>query len=158
MIRLGNVLVATDFSSPSDAALRYGRALAQRFGASLHILHVVENSFLRPTAADPQTVKETKSRMVAELLTEDERQSGARSAIEVSDSPAEAITTYARDQRIDLIVIGTHGRSGMSRLLVGSVAEHVLRTAPCPVLTVRHPEHEFVVPDPPAQENERESS
>ena len=50
-------------------------------------------------------------------------------------------------QKIDLIVMGTHGRSGMERLLVGSVAERVIRTAPCPVLTVRHPEHEFIVPD-----------
>jgi nucleotide-binding universal stress UspA family protein len=65
----------------------------------------------------------------------------------VSDSPAEEIADYARDASIELIVVGTHGRTGVSHLLVGSVAERVVRTAPCPVLTVRHPEHEFVVPD-----------
>jgi nucleotide-binding universal stress UspA family protein len=149
MIVLRKVLVATDFSAPSDAALAYGRALAQRFGASLHVMHVVENLFMRPTASDPYALKASKTRALGDQLTdEDRRQLGARAVIEVSDSPAEAITDYAKGEDVDLIVIGTHGRSGMSRLLVGSVAERVLRTAPCPVLTVRHPEHEFVVPDP----------
>ena len=151
MIVIKNVLVGTDFSSPSDAALIYGRALARRFGASLHLLHAVENFFLRPTASDPQALKASKARALDALLTDEDRRRGARSGIEMSDSPAEAIVDYAKAEGIDLIVIGTHGRSGMSRLLVGSVAEHVLRTAPCPVLTVRHPQHEFIVPEPPEQ-------
>ena len=62
-------------------------------------------------------------------------------------SPAAAIVDYARREQIDLIVMGTHGRGGVAHLLMGSVAERVVRTAPCPVLTVRHPEHEFVLPD-----------
>jgi nucleotide-binding universal stress UspA family protein len=151
MIVIKNVLVATDFSPPSDAALIYGRALARRFGASLHLLHAVENFFLRPTASDPQAFMASKARMVDALLTDDDRRLGARSGIEVSDSPAEAIADYAKAEGIDLIVIGTHGRTGMSRFLLGSVAEHLLRTAPCPVLTVRHPEHEFIVPEPPEE-------
>ena len=64
-----------------------------------------------------------------------------------SNAPAVAIVDYARRERIDLIVTGTHGRGAVAHLLMGSVAERVVRTAPCPVLTVRHPEHEFVVPD-----------
>jgi nucleotide-binding universal stress UspA family protein len=67
--------------------------------------------------------------------------------VETSDEPADAIVQYARSAHIDLIVIGTHGRSGLSQLLVGSVAERVVHHAPCPVLTVRQPEHEFVIPD-----------
>ena len=59
-------------------------------------------------------------------------------------SPPAAIIQYARDHDIDLVVIGTHGRGPFSHLLMGSVAERVVRTAPCPVLTVHHPEHEFV--------------
>jgi nucleotide-binding universal stress UspA family protein len=62
-------------------------------------------------------------------------------------SPAAAIVNYAVNEQIDLIVTGTHGRGAVAHLLMGSVAERVVRTAPCPVLTVRHPEHEFVIPD-----------
>ena len=61
--------------------------------------------------------------------------------------PAHAITEYAKEAAVDLIVLGTHGRGAVAHLLMGSVAERVVRTAPCPVLTVRHPEHEFVLPD-----------
>jgi nucleotide-binding universal stress UspA family protein len=64
-----------------------------------------------------------------------------------SGSPAYAIVDYAREYDIDLIVMGTHGRGALAQLMMGSVAERVVRIAPCPVLTVRHPEHEFVQPD-----------
>jgi len=64
-----------------------------------------------------------------------------------SNSPSVAIVDYAKQARVDLIVTGTHGRGAVAHLLMGSVAERVVRTAPCPVLTVRHPEHEFVIPD-----------
>ena len=159
MILLKQVLVATDFSPASEAALAYGRALARTFGASLHVLHIVENSFMRPTTSDPQAIMATKTRTLNQLLTEDDRRSlgGARAVIEVSDSPAQAIAQYAKTEAIDLIVIGTHGRGAVSQLLVGSVAERVVRIAPCPVLTVRHPEHEFVLPDSPEQRGGHDS-
>ena len=148
MIVLNQVLVATDFSPPSEAALIYGRALARNFGASLHVLHVVENFFLRPTPADPQTMLASKTQTLNDSVSSEDRQAlRAVTAIDVSDSPAAAIAEYARAKDIDLIVMGTHGRGTMSQLLVGSVAERVIRSAPCPVLTVRHPEHEFVIPD-----------
>jgi nucleotide-binding universal stress UspA family protein len=60
---------------------------------------------------------------------------------------ARAILEYARDAHVDAIVVGTHGRGKLAQLFMGSVAEKVVRYAPCPVLTVRHPEHEFVLPD-----------
>jgi nucleotide-binding universal stress UspA family protein len=158
MIVLKKVLVATDFSPPSDAALAYGRALARTFGASLTLLHVVENYFLRPTASAPYMDQEARTRMLDDQLTdEDRRQLGARAVLEISDEPADAIAGFAKAQKIDLIVMGTHGRSGLERLLVGSVAEHVIRTAPCPVLTVRHPEHEFIVPDSPEKAGHHDS-
>jgi len=72
---------------------------------------------------------------------------GAEPVILRSNTPAFAIVDYARGHEIDLIVMGTHGRGAVAHLLMGSVAERVVRTAPCPVLTVRHPEHEFVMPD-----------
>jgi nucleotide-binding universal stress UspA family protein len=149
MILLKQILVATDFSDASAAAMDYGRALARTFGASLHLLHVMENPFLRPTAADPHAIKNATSRRLAGRLTDDDREALHGTAVlETSDNPADAIVEYAGAHGIDLIVMGTHGRGAMAQILVGSVAERVVRTAPCPVLTVRHPEHEFVVPDP----------
>jgi nucleotide-binding universal stress UspA family protein len=132
------ILVPTDFSAPSDAALAYARGLAGTFDATLHLLHVLENEFLRPVVADPQALETAALRHLQKRLTDDDRRRfHAIPAIERSDAPADEIVSYARTQDIDLIVMGTHGRSGMAHLLVGSVAEKVVRAAPCPVLTLR---------------------
>ena len=148
MIVLKKLLVATDFGPAANAALTYGQALARTFDAELHLLHVMENSFLRASPADPQAHKAAVVRTLREQLTAGDRaRLKAHVVVETSDSPADAITEYATAANIDLIVMGTNGRSGVAQLLVGSVAERVVRTARCPVLTVKHPEHEFVVPD-----------
>jgi nucleotide-binding universal stress UspA family protein len=148
MINLKTVLVATDFGEASEAALTYGRALARTFGADLHLLHVMENTFLRPIASDPLALKAaTYNRLNSRLTAADRADLHARAVVEVSDEPAGVIVEYARGFGIDLIVTGTHGRRGAAHVLMGSVAEHVVRKAPCPVLTVRHPEREFVVED-----------
>jgi len=140
MITLANILVATDFGDAAEAALSYARALARAFGATLHVLHVRENTFLRPTPADPQALEEAALAQLHERLTDDDRrQLRAQAIVETSDAPAAAIVAYARRAGIDLIVTGTHGRTGLERALLGSVAEEIVRTAPCPVLTVRHP-------------------
>lgn len=156
MILLKNVLVATDFGEPADAALAYGRALARNFGATLHILHVAENVFARGFAEAyvgvipeiQRDIEENARRQIEELATDNDTPAlPTRVAVVTSNAPATAIVEYARSEHIDLIVIGTHGRGAVAHLLMGSVAERVVRTAPCPVLTVRHPEHEFVLPD-----------
>ena len=148
MIVMKNILVATDFGEASDAALTYGRELARTFGADLHLLHVMENTFLRPMATDPLTFKAAMYKHLNDRLTAADRADRhARAVIEVSDEPADVIVEYARTFPVDLIVTGTHGRRGAAHVLMGSVAERVVRTAPCPVLTVRHPEREFVVPE-----------
>jgi len=158
MIVLKRVLVATDFGMPSDAALTYGRALARTFGASLHLLHVATNQFLRPLATDPGTLAAAHLRWLDDRLTAADRtELGGRAVVEISDSPAQAIVDYARSEAIDLIVMGTAGRGAMSQILESSVAERVVRTAPCPVLTVRQPEHEFVIPDASQQEGSHDS-
>ena len=150
MILLKRILVATDFSGASDVALTYGRTLARTFGASLHLLHVMENPFLRPTPADPYLLKAAAIGHLDDRLTIDDRaRLGASAVVATADDPAEEITRQAAAQGIDLIVMGTHGRGAMAQLLMGSVAEKVVRTAPCPVLTVRHPERDFVVADHP---------
>ena len=81
------------------------------------------------------------------MTDEDRSKLQTHEAVVAALSPSEAILDYARDKMIDVIVIGTHGRTGLSRLVMGSVAEKIVRSAPCPVLTVRHPEHEFLRPD-----------
>ena len=157
MITLKNILVATDFSEASDAALTYGRALARNFGATLHLVHVVGNVNALVYGADAyavsmpelqEEIEQAARAQLASLLVDNDRPAlPTRQALLTSNVPAAAIVDYAGREHIDLIVSGTHGRGGVAHLLMGSVAERVVRTAPCPVLTVRHPEHEFVVPD-----------
>jgi nucleotide-binding universal stress UspA family protein len=86
-------------------------------------------------------------RWIRLLFDEDRQALGAVGLVITSTSPSAAIVTYAHDASVDLIVMGTHGRGAIAQLLMGSVAERVVRIAPCPVLTVRHPEHDFVLPD-----------
>ena len=156
MITLKNILVATDFSEPSEAAVTYGRELATRFGATLHVLHAADNIIGRfgaeaysATAPDLQDRLEADARRRLNELLIDSDNSGPSSipVLLTASSPALAIVDYAKEKSIDLIVVGTHGRGGLAHLVVGSVAERVVRLAPCPVLTVRHPEREFVQPD-----------
>jgi nucleotide-binding universal stress UspA family protein len=159
MIALKRILVATDFGPAAEAALTYGRALANNFGATLTVMHVAENFFLRATVADPHALKAAVARRLEERLTAEDRSAlHARAVLDTSDQPADAITAYAKQAEIDLIVMGTHGRNGISHLLVGSVAERVVRTASCPVLTVKHPEHEFVLPDAAGSQQEARPS
>lgn len=156
MIVLKNVLVATDFSDASDTALDYGRHFARAFGATLHVVHVVENVMAR-FAADaypvvlPDLQKEIEEagqkRLRASLTDEDFTQLHAVAAVRTSAAPASAIVEYAKDSAADLVIMGTHGRGGVAHLLMGSVAERVVRLAPCPVLTVRRSERDFIAPD-----------
>ena len=157
MVTLKRILVATDFGEASEVALAYGRELARTFGARLDVLHVAEDIYARVFAADgyiapyPELQREieegAKKRVDALLSDEDRVLLGGKAAMRTSNTPALEIVSYAREANVDLIVMGTHGRGPMAHLLMGSVAERVVRTAPCPVLTVRHPQHEFVVPD-----------
>jgi universal stress protein A len=141
MIQLEQILVPIDFGEASAVALDYACALARTFGASLHLLHVMENPFLRPTAIDPSVLKAAAVAHLGERLTGDDCAAlHANAVLETSDNPSEEIVKYARAHAIDLTVMGTHGRGAMAHLLVGSVAERVVRTAPCPVLTVRQPQ------------------
>ena len=156
MIRLKTVLVATDFGESSEAALTYGRDLARAFDATLHVLHIVQNVYAQfgteayvSVLPDLQRDVEDAARTRLEaLLSEQDRTAlHATPVVLTSGAPASAIVDYANEARVDLIIMGTHGRGAVAHMLMGSVAERVVRTAPCPVLTVRHPEREFVLPD-----------
>ena len=153
MIGVKKVLVATDFGETSDVALAYGRELARTFGATLCVLHVAENLLTRVAAdAYPMVLPEMQRdvedaawKQLEALLTSDDRKTlGAVPVVRTSAATAAAIVDYAKESGVDLIVMGTHGRGAVAHFFMGSVAERVVRTAPCPVLTVRHPGHEPV--------------
>ncbi len=157
MISIKQVLVPTDFSEPSQAALLYGKAFVEQFGARLHLVHVLdENALVYPWAtpegetfalgtARADVEKAVRTRL-EHVLSDEERKKYSAEIVTLIGSPFLEIVTYAKAHEIDLIVIGTHGRGPIAHMLMGSVAEKVVRKAPCPVLTVRHPEHEFVMP------------
>ena len=154
MINLKTILVPSDFSDCSDEALRYGLELARRFDAELHLLHVVQDPVTQPWAAEGfsvplfEVVEQWQKQAVERLRASVPAADQARVTVAcVIATPYAEILDYAAANDVDLIVMGTHGRGAVAHLLMGSVAERVVRTAPCPVLTVRHPEHEFVLPD-----------
>jgi nucleotide-binding universal stress UspA family protein len=156
MIALKKILVATDFGKPAEAALRYGRDFARTFGAQLHVLHIADYLAGRyPIDTYPGGFVELQADIEKDALQhlhslvtdEDVSQLRAQAVVRSSNTPASAITAYAKEQVVDLIVIGTHGRGAVSHFIMGSVAERVVRTAPCPVLTIRHHEHDFLAPD-----------
>lgn len=162
MIALKRILVATDFSESSAAALKYGISLAQTFGATLHVLHaagrhdlevmverqLVIDKFLQDSNA-PDGHANAARELLADLLTAEEQATLRAEFVLRACGPAgpwAEIVRYAKERNLDLIIVGTHGRGMLGHLLMGSVAEKVVRMAPCPVLTVRHPQHEFVLP------------
>ena len=154
MVALKNILVATDFSEPSAVALAYGRDLARTYNARVHVLHIVEDVLMRYSEAGfalPQMQADLEKVAVRDLeaqITDDDRRTlTVLPVVESAVNIADAIVRYAKEREIDLIVTGTHGRGAVTHFLMGSVAERVVRSAPCPVLTVRAHERDFIAPD-----------
>ena len=145
---LKKILFPTDFSHTGDAALALATSLARDSRAKLLIVHVEEppvaygGGEMYYGMPDPAT--EDLRRMLYEIKPADP-------AVEyehhlVTGDPAAAIARLAGSEGVDLIVMGTHGRSGLLQVLIGSTAERVIRTSPCPVLTVRPAGHDFIMP------------
>jgi universal stress protein A len=126
------ILVPTDFSEPSDAALACARIVAHQFDASIHLLYVASE----PPQSDPSVLDARLFEAKAQLTV---RAAGTASDDIVYGAAASTIVAVAARIGADLIVMGTHGRTGLANLLMGSVSGIVTRTAPCPVLIVRHP-------------------
>ncbi len=156
MFKLEKILFPSDFSDLSLHALGFARSLAETYNAELHVIHVVDEACQYWMAVGPNTLpvgppveelvsaaREACDRLVAEHL------GGTDLHIEtavLTGRPFMEVIRYARDEHFDLIVLGTHGRSGLKHALLGSVAEKVVRKSHCPVLTIRHPEHDFIMP------------
>lgn len=168
MITLKNILVPTDFSETSKAALTYARDLASTYHGSVHVLHVLPDASVQPWAFSVETEtmglsfsertkrwEQRANEQMKDLFSETERKELDVRCVTQVGNPVQQILQYAKDQAIDLIVMGTLGRGTPApetfgafprHSPMGSVAERVVRQAPCPVLSVRHPEHEFVAP------------
>src|SRR5476651_131525 len=153
-IQIKKILLPTDFSNYSAAATKYACELATKFDAELHLLHTLETHLTSTPNFGfgldlPKNMSESKAaaeKSLAGVL--DPKWASGRRVIQavVEGSPKVEIIQYARKHNIDLIVLATHGRTGLAHVMMGSVAESVVRTAPCPVLTVRPEGHQFVMP------------
>lgn len=155
MVRLQNILCPTDFSELSVGAINYAVLLAGTFGARLHLLHVVDQAYQYWMAMGPETLPvgpapdelmKTASKQMEDFAGLYVPEKLQVSSEVVSGRPFLEIIRVAKEKKSDLIVIGTHGRGALQQVLLGSVAEKVVRKAPCPVLSVRDPGHEFTMP------------
>jgi universal stress protein A len=146
VIEIKSILAPTDFSAHSEQAVRYACRLAERLDSELHLLHVL--SEIVPAGPDPllmpmmpaQFYKESEDRAQETLDRSLDPSWGKLSKVIKAvrwGSPVESIVSYAVDHRVELVIISTHGRTGLSHVLLGSVAERIVREAPCPVLTIR---------------------
>ena len=147
-IDVRKICVPTDFSEHADHALAYGLSIASRYGCEVHVLHVAEDA---EDVAEAKALAESTSPVfVTDFLEKLEAEAeAAELEAKLGDvgivrafragTPADEICRYVDEQGIDLVVIGTHGRTGLERLMMGSVAESLVRKCPCPVLSVRLP-------------------
>jgi nucleotide-binding universal stress UspA family protein len=149
MIAVKRILVPHDFSETSEAAMKYGIDLARLFDARLYVLHVSEQARAEvemefPLGLDTSIEVAARERLLRILTPKEKRE--LNPAFELrAGTPHTEIVKHAQAHDIDLIVMGTHGRGFVAHAVMGSVAERVVRTAPCPVLTVGHPAREFAV-------------
>ena len=154
MLKIERILCPTDFSDFSERAYDYGLSLARHYKAELYLLHVVRPVIIGyPEYAIPDSVNEFYGELrehAQDQLREFAKvhaEGDVQAIVAVEEGViTESILDFARENSIDMIVMGTHGRRGFQRLTLGSVTERVLRRAGCPVLAVRRPAHDFVAP------------
>lgn len=149
-VLLKRILCATDFSDFSNHAIPYGIALAREFKAKLYLSHVIDLSSAAIYGEAVFALEEQQSRMTAYAHKEMTRLMGQESLewepLITVGNPANEIARLAADKQIDLAIAASHGRSGLKRVILGSVAERLMRTLPCPLWVVRSPEPGFVTP------------
>jgi nucleotide-binding universal stress UspA family protein len=148
-MEIKRILFATDFSEGSSHALPYALDIAKQYGAKLFLLHVIYDvaksaGWYVPQVSIDEIYRDMEKSARIELeksYSDDMRGMKDVERVVLKGIPYEEITKFASDNIIDLVVLGTHGRKGIDRMLFGSTAEQVVRNAPCPVLSVRIPTH-----------------
>lgn len=154
MLDLKHIVVATDLSPLSLCAVRYGCQLAKQFNAHLDLLNVVSHPFSQ-FAMECRTdfeasfedcereCREAAETALSEVSIDPLTDDSNITRIVLMGTPISEILQYAKQKNADLLIAGTHGHSGLTHVLMGSVAERIVRHAPCPVLTIRDPQHRF---------------
>lgn len=148
-LQLKEILVPMDFSEGSEKALKYARKLGEQFGSSITLLHVIQPMVYPAELGYPPTVVDTLDESVRQKIEERLASAAAGAQLPIrtlvrTGQPYHEITTAAKDLDTDLIIIATHGWTGLKHVLMGSTAERVVRHSPCPVLTVRERQRDFV--------------
>ncbi len=149
MINIQKILCPVDFSAPSRNALRYANEFAKAMNAKITVMHVIQP---QPITADinvpyipPEVDLEKNARDdLDHIIKETVHEGVVVEKVIAFGLPSDCITAQAKQENVDVIILGTHGRSGISRLLMGSTAENVIRHATCPVLVVKALEKEFI--------------
>lgn len=153
MIKIKKILLPTDFSVHSDHALIYAVEFARNFDAYICVLHVLRGP-IYPVAYAIDVdfdALDAEMRISAETQLESTERKIKLEGVRVKSTlivgdPFPEIVSFAGKGEYDIIIMGTHGHGAVKHMLLGSTAERVVRKAPCPVLTIRHPEHDFVYP------------
>jgi nucleotide-binding universal stress UspA family protein len=152
MINLKKILCPIDHSDGSKEALKYAVSFAMKNEAKLYLLHVIDiRSFdesidtMAAQIPNDETIKQLKTKLL-ECIPEEIRSDMQIEALVVQGIPFAEIISIAKTNKVDMIVMGTHGRTGIAHIMIGSVSEKVVRKAHCPVLTVRQSGHKFVMP------------
>lgn len=155
MLKIEKILIPTDFSEQSKVAVPYALDMANRYDAELHVIHVFDEAALDPMffSYSEKNAQEFFNEVEEGFEAEVESFLDIPGELDVNLYPVLAngnpfveIIRYAKEQDMDMVIIGTHGRTGLSHMLLGSVAEKVIRKAHCPVLAVRSPDFEFEPP------------
>jgi len=149
-MNIEKILFPTDFSEGSDHAIPYAVDFSRHYNAKLYIVHIIYDSTKAtyshiPHISSDQIVDDITAWARNEIDTRCIEQIRGLSKVEklvLNGVPYEEIVKFAEDKKIDIIVMGTYGRTGLDKLIFGSTAERVVRKAPCPVLTVRQPEYQ----------------
>ena len=151
MIAIKRIMIPTDFSEYSNHALKYAISMAVNFKAKLYLVHVYELPLTSPMLpAEPyptatRNQEQNNEERTLNRLSDELRAKGLETEpVFILGRPYMEIVRAAKELDIDLVILATHGRKGLSHLVFGSTAEKVVRLSPCPVLTIKHPEHEFV--------------
>ncbi len=155
MIKIERILFPTDFSPTAEHALKYALTFASEHKAKLYVMHVIqdpdspvvfgeEGASVAPPSFEKMEARAKKA--IQQLIPEQYMKELDIENIIVRGRPLKEILKCAKKYNIDFLTMASHGRKGISHILMGSLAEKVVQMAPCPVLIIKHPEHEFVLP------------